>query len=249
MMSNRDIRFFEKVWAEREKELGRNLIYVEYGTGGSTAELAPRADHVYAFESNKQFCDFMMKREDMRCLVGKGKVSYRCIIPTRTYDEFSEKYYLGFIKRGWFQMPSSPYCHTSTWRDYIYAAPNQFHVLSSDENNNIMKSSKNGLDTGAGVDLLLVDGRFRLAVALSSLLWLDHDVPVLIHDAQRYLSFLVKYFDYEEDKLQKGDELKEEWQFTSLALLTPRQEVKDMSWEEKRALVEGEMTLLQWESY
>ena len=128
--------------------------YVEYGSGASTMWVAPLAARALSIENQAQWCESMLARTDVSFWRAQGKLQYECINTGETGD---------------WGVPTNV-TDNARFADYVDAI------------------SLFGSDTGSAtaslsiIDVILIDGRFRVACALKALWYIDEASVVIIHD-------------------------------------------------------------------
>ena len=177
-MASSALELFDSVLALNE------LVYFEWGSGGSTSFAAHRSEFAISVESSTSWYTRMLKRSTIQCLIKNYRLSYSCIgagptaVASLPYTKGMDNSFLyrEQIDKIFAHLPRIPEDQTFAWEAYVTA---------------IDAYPKNS------IGVVLVDGRFRVACALKALSHLiASNGTLLLHDAQRPVYHdLLKYYD------------------------------------------------------
>jgi len=144
--------------------------YVDYGSGASTLGVAMLAARALSIENQAHWCTRMLARTDVSFWRAQGKFQYECINIGETRD---------------WGYPQSK-ADNVRFADYVEAI-------------GLFDRGTGSAPSGPPViDVVLIDGRFRVACALKALWHIDDASVVIIHDYFTRLAYyeaVLEYYD------------------------------------------------------
>lgn len=154
------------LWMTREEAasmlevMRKDMVYLEYGSGGSTLAFAPMAKRAYSIEHDREWCLRMQEKLSIKGL--SQRVTYTCAPVDRGTGGWGVSH---AFEEGTYRV----------FKAYVDA------VTALNE---------------SVFDVVLIDGRARVACALKVLPYLNDDSLVLLHDARREkYAPILNYYD------------------------------------------------------
>ncbi|KNC77083.1 hypothetical protein SARC_10449, partial [Sphaeroforma arctica JP610] len=152
--------------------LNSSVEYLEWGTGGSTYQFYDQVKHMTSIENNEEWCNIMLNTSHVKCGQSTGQLDYFCPMRNALSGPYGVPLYDSIISS------HAEGNHTGFFNYHKYVnildyLPNEYY------------------------DVILVDGRFRVACALKALAYVRPKTGVLaIHDYQRpWYHVVEKYYD------------------------------------------------------
>ena len=71
-------------YLEKVKKSHPNMVYAEWGSGGSTYAALKYASYVISIENHKEWCDKMTNDKIIQCSIVVGKMQYICAVGGKT---------------------------------------------------------------------------------------------------------------------------------------------------------------------
>ncbi|CEM37783.1 unnamed protein product [Vitrella brassicaformis CCMP3155] len=160
-----------KVWMPRderrmmERVLTPDAVALEWGSGGSTFFISTRVKTLYSVENAAAWCDEMEKEggHAMRTLEKAGRLVYICS------NRYTPTKRLGYPE-------DKPKEAVKAFRAPYIEAMDTIHTFRNVTN----------------YDVVLLDGRYRLACLLHTLKYTDTSSKLLLHDFERFKSKIAK---------------------------------------------------------
>ena len=142
--------------------------YLEWGSGGSSSWLAVLSNQSFSIESADSWCRQVKLRPVPKCMIEQGRFRMIC----NAFGEDQNLTYYGGL--GAINYISNP-AFAVAGRSYAEKIKDFGHKL---------------------IDVVLVDGRFRMACALIALNYIDRMSVVIVHDFFARVSHYLKLLDY-----------------------------------------------------
>lgn len=164
MMSINDKRVFKHYFHQAKilaKKQGEKMVYVEWGSGGSTGYAIEHATMVLSVENNPQWCQQLLKNIRIQCAIATGQLAYSCVDGGPVIEFGNPK-------------------NKTTYKSSYYT-----DILNNFESSKISPH------------FILIDGRYRVYVALNILKSIGNDAIIMIHDYKKrqFYQEVEKYYD------------------------------------------------------